>query len=336
VSASGSKPWWILAGLVVGGGLLAVTLARIDIGETVAALRGVHAGYALLGVAASLTFVVFKAWRWSVLLRPFVKVRTRTLLPAVFAGTGVNLLIPHVGELVRIVALKDRASVPAAALVTTIGIERVFDLASVTLLVGAIALLQPALPPVVVSAGLAALALSAVSIGCVLGVLYFPRLVRSIATFATRWLPARIRVPLQGHVEDAISGFAALRTAHGVALAALSSIIQWLLIATGTFASILAVGLDAPAAAAIMVVALMVVGLTLPAAPINLGTTQAAFVLGLKGFGASSAAAVAASVVYTVAVLLPMLLGGLACLYFTRQRFGAVVARSSVGQQGGH
>ena len=327
---------WLVLGAVVGAILLTLTLRQVNIGEAIETLHDVRSEFVLLAIAASLGFVLFKAWRWSALLRPFLPLSMRQLLPVVFSGAAVNLLVPHLGELVRIVSLRSRQPIPAGVLLSSIGIERVFDFIAVTVLVGVVVLRQPAVPSVVVSAGYAALALSGVLLFCVLGVLYFPRFVQSLASACTRLLPARARASLDAHVTDVIAGFASLRSAHVVALAAVCSLAQWSMIVVGAYASIHALGIDAPAAAAVMVLALMVVGLTLPAAPINVGTTQVAFMLGLASFAVPAANAVAASVVYTAAVLCPMLLIGLACLYGGGLRLKALVAGAKLEQQNGN
>jgi uncharacterized membrane protein YbhN (UPF0104 family) len=95
----------------------------------------------------------------------------------------------------------------------------------------------------------------------------------------------------------------------------MASLLQWSSIVLATLFSMRAVGIEAGVAAATVVLGLMVVGLTLPAAPMNAGTTQAAFAVGLAGFSVSQAAAFAASLVYTLGVIVPELVVGLLCLY---------------------
>ena len=68
-----------------------------------------------------------------------------------------------------------------------------------------------------------------------------------------------------------------------------------------------------PGSGAIAVCVLTVSGLTLPAAPAQLGTTQLAFVVGFELVGAAAAPAFAASLVYTAAVVVMMMAVGAVC-----------------------
>jgi uncharacterized membrane protein YbhN (UPF0104 family) len=87
----------------------------------------------------------------------------------------------------------------------------------------------------------------------------------------------------------------------------------------------MAIGLAASLSASVAVLALMVVGVTLPTAPGYLGTTQLAFVVGLGVSGVPIEQAFASSLVYSLTVnLFMMLLGAAAWLLGCGIKAGSV------------
>jgi uncharacterized membrane protein YbhN (UPF0104 family) len=75
-----------------------------------------------------------------------------------------------------------------------------------------------------------------------------------------------------------------------------------------------AVGLALGAAACGLVVVGIVVAFLLPNAPGYAGSVQVAFLVALAPLGFPEAAALAASVIYQLLMVLPLILAGLACL----------------------
>lgn len=310
-----SRLWWVGGGLVIGCALLAFSLRHVDLAESLRALRSVDLVYLLLTVVMSMAFVFVKAWRWQILLRPSTPITMRALLAPVFAATGVNLLVPHAGELVRVMAMRNRVQTSGGFLLLSIGIERAFDFISVTTLLGIVIAVHPALPPVIVSAGYAALALASMSVLALAWLWLWPQGLLAVVHFCARILPAKLRAFVERHVTDGVNGVAPLRGQNVLAWVCVASLLQWSSIVLAILLSMRAVDIDAGVVAATIVLGLMVVGLTLPAAPMNAGTTQAAFAIGLAGFSVSQPAAFAASLVYTAGVIVPELVVGLLCLY---------------------
>ncbi len=94
--------------------------------------------------------------------------------------------------------------------------------------------------------------------------------------------------------------------------AVLVSVLQWSLVIAAIWCSGKAVGLSATLIAATVTFVLIIVGLTLPNSPLQIGTTQLAFVVGLGTDGTGVTAAIAASLVYTAFLILPIMLAGAA------------------------
>lgn len=300
--------------------MLGVVGRRVDVGQVSAVLRDLDIGYAALAVLASLAFLWVKAWRWTFLLSPLGRLRVRDLLRAVCAGTAANLIVPHAGEFTRVLMVGGRQPIPASALLASIVIERLLDFAAVLFFLGAVALMSAGLPAALVPASLLAAALFLGLLAVAAFVVYQSKLALRILEVLLKPLPERWGTMLRTQAESGIAGLSSLRSARVLVKVSLVSLLMWSTIVLVTWCSVRAVGQPIPVSAAIAVMALLIAALTLPAAPVYIGTTQLAFTVGLTAFGVSTAPAFAASVVYTVFGLLPMLAAG--GIYFLRNRNG--------------
>src|SRR3954462_1410675 len=136
--------------------MLTAAARYLDGAQLLKVLRDVDFGFATLVVAASLSFLYVKAWRWAVLLSPLRRLRVRELAPAVCVGTAANLIVPHAGEFARVFLVAERDSPPASALLASIVLERLFDFGAILARLGVMVMLSGSLPQALVSASLVA------------------------------------------------------------------------------------------------------------------------------------------------------------------------------------
>ncbi len=118
----------VLLGFVISGVFLYFSLRGQDFAAVRDAFRQVSLWY--LAPATVLYFVGlwFRAYRWSLLLEPIVKLSARTLLPINAVGLMANNVLPlRTGELVRAYTLSQRAPISKSSSLATIAVERVFD-----------------------------------------------------------------------------------------------------------------------------------------------------------------------------------------------------------------
>ena len=318
---------WIVTGLLFGGVMLYVAGRQVDAAALSKVLGEVDPGYVALALVAAVSFLYVKAWRWSLLLSPLRRVGALALAPAVCVGTAANLIVPHAGEFTRVLMVNDRQSLPTSALLASIAVERLFDFGAVLTFLGLMLLAQSQMPQVLISASIVAGAMFLVLLGASAFAVYRASMALRCLGVLLGPLPQRWRASLLEYAAGGIAGLTSLRQAHVLMKVSLVSLLMWLTILVIIFASIHAVGAGGPLAAVVAVLVLMVAGLTLPAAPVYVGTTQMAFGLGLAPFGVGSAQSLGASLVYTLFGLLPMLaIGG---GYFLLHRSGKRAAAST-------
>jgi uncharacterized protein (TIRG00374 family) len=266
----------------VSGGCLWYATRGTDWAQVGTVLRGAHVGWSLAVIAVSIGCHVLRAERWRVLLRPVADVPRWPAIAATFVGFGANALLPlRIGEIVRPVFLARRVGLALSPTISSIVLERIFD---VLLMLGCLLLVGLAYPlPEVLRRGAVALGIGAV-VGLV--VLVLVALNREAGERAIRralgLLPARIGTPLASIAEGLLRGFGGLTDGRIIAVVVGSSVLLWTLIAITYTLSFLALDVDIPLLAGSLVTVVIVAAfVSLPQAPGFLGTWQAGCVFAL-------------------------------------------------------
>ena len=313
-----TTPWsrviGALVGCAVGGLFLAAAFHGTPPVAVWQALQAGHWGWPALAVlTGTAVFVLAKTARWRLLLGSGPAVRGGWLAEPVLAGLALNALVPHSGEFVRAVSLQRRAGLPASGVLSSIVAERVFDLFGV-LIVGSAALIEvpviPRLDAAVRVLGLVAAVLAAL----IVVALVLPDAVEAVARRLTVAFPERVREWLLRQVSDALRGLEPVRSPRTSAAVLAWSLIQWLAVAFAVWGCARVVGFEAGAAAASLVVVGIVVAFLLPNAPGYAGSVQIAFLVTLEPLGVPEDQALAASFVYQLLMILPLVVAGLVCL----------------------
>ena len=303
-----------LSGLALGGVFLWLALRAIDLRAVFAIVWKVDLRDALGVVACACAFAGAKAVRWSWLMRHLGPLPPVRLIGPVFAGTTVNYGIPHAGELVRAWMVARQEGIPNATVLASIAVERLFDFCA-ALLLGLVALLAGRAVLDALGAYLWALvALIAVALAVALPFVLRPEAALGLSRSLLRPLPAGSRDWIILHLEHGIGGLGALQRGSTLLKVLALSILQWATMAGCTWFSLRAVGVVPDLALAVVVLLLLVVGLTLPAAPGHVGTTQVAFLLAAAPFGIGREEAIAGSFVYNLFVPLTFVVVGTAFL----------------------
>lgn len=298
---------WTLAGAAFGALWLWLALRSVEIEPAVAAIRDARAPWLAVTVACGFGFMLTKAQRWLPLVARTAPVPAALVHRAVWAGTALNLLLAHAGELLRAALVARGTGVPAAAVLATIAVERLFDFTALALLCAAALVLDTRVGASLGVTALAALAL--VGLG-VLALRWLTRVPNPAPAHAGTPPAGRARAWLHDQRRRARAGLRGLGEPRLVLRTVALSVLQWAWIVGAIAASGAAVGSPPAPAGALAVLALMVVGLTLPSAPAQVGTTQLAYVAGFALVGLPGPQALAASLIYTGCVVLPQLIAG--------------------------
>ena len=282
------------AGIAVSLGCLYFATKGTDWTHVGAVLAGARPFWILAVMVASLATVYIRAQRWRVLLRPLGEVPLYPALSATAIGFGASSILPfRLGELLRPALLGRRAGVGMSAALSSVVLERLFDVLLVIACFLGVSLIYPEVPPEMrhgafVLAGLAA-------VGFIVLVVMQRHRERTEAVVARVLdrLPDRLATRLGPLVASFMSGLAGLADLPTVLLVLWYSAYLWGVITLTFMFSFLALDTHVPlVAASLTTVVVVAAAVFLPQAPGFVGTWQAGCVLALGLFGVSQEVAV--------------------------------------------
>jgi len=272
----------------------------------------------LVGMALDVLSYGFQAIRWKLLLTPFGKVRTARSVRSIFAGLFANLVFPlRPGEFLRSYLLSNSEGIGLGRVLGSVGVERFVDLVIATAGLGIVSLLvQP--PPgygpsesirrfdrAADILGVVILALLIIVVAVVLYIEF--RLGRGKAQQSEEH-----RVP--GRLVQAMVVLHAMGTAPSFYPAVAVSLMIPFCQAMALWVLMHSYGLRLSFMAAVVVLLVINLGVSLPNAPANVGSYQFFCVLGLSIFQIDKSRATGFSIFAFIALTLPFVFLGFAAL----------------------
>ena len=306
----------LLPGVLVAGGCLWYALRTVNWSTVGGVLSG--ANWSLAPVMGVLLFVFFalKAWRWTLLLEPVVSLRVRDVAGPLMIGFMANNILPaHLGELVRVHVLGRTRGVPRAAVLSTVILERLFDLVAILSLFGVGLLSGRSLPGEYQQAAVALAVLTGLLLlAAVVFVFQAKRCLRLVEWILDRclvFLPAKWRSGLLELLRSASGGLGALkrpRLALGIVAA---SVAKWFVMGLMVYVSLKTLGAEEVFSPSLVVVGVIAVVILLPAPPGYVGVIQGCFTAVLALYDVDPNVTVAASIYYHLWQYIPVTLVGL-------------------------
>jgi uncharacterized protein (TIRG00374 family) len=271
-----------------------------------AVLAGARPGWAIALVVASLWTIYIRAQRWCVLLRPLGDVSLYPSLSATAIGFGASTVLPlRLGELVRPALLGRRTGVGVLAALSSVVLERLFDMLLVALCFVVTALTDPRLemqaPTVARGVRSGAYVVGALAVVGLTVLLVVQRRRKDAERFLERrfnWLPQRVTASVGPLVVSFMNGLAALGDTRTVLVVLAYSAYLWGVIVLTFLFAFLSLGMNVPLLSASLATMVGVAfAVALPQGPGFIGTWQAGCVFVLSTlFGVPQDAAVAYSV----------------------------------------
>lgn len=349
--ADGSKPFykkhgfWLFVGILVSAACLWYAMKDLLLNaenrrKMVDAFR--DADYRTLPAIWAVLFVFYwiKAWRWAMLLAPLGKYSPlKDLFPPVMIGFAINNITPaHLGDFARVYLFAHQRQIPKTAVLSTVVLERVFDIIAILCFLCTGLLFVEGLDD---SLRRMALMFGVVSVCGVLGalayVLWTPWFVRLVewGMDVAPVLPISIRRKIAGMMEAGAVGLASLKSGKSLAGILFTSLAQWALNAVLFYLAMWSfrIELESPVLVTCIVMGVVAFGVTVPSTPGYFGVIQALFWLVLKLFTDDQANVFAASVYYHLSQYVPVTILGLSFLLLSGFRMKDVesVAEAEAG-----
>ena len=232
-----------------------------------------------LAIALDILSYVVQGLRWKFLLSPFGHVKTRHAIRAVFVGLFANVLFPlRPGEPLRAYLIANSEDLGFVTVIGSVLVERLIDLVVTVAGIGVMSVLVP-MPERFRHAadvlGIATLAL----LGMFVALIVYIEL-----RFAgdPRRMQGGKRMP--GKLMSALVGLHAMGTSPSFYPAVLTSLLMPFCQVLALWAMMRSYGIGLPFIAAVVVLLVVNLGVSLPNAPANVGSYQLFCVLGLGIF----------------------------------------------------
>ena len=298
---------------LLGYGLAVIGLYRVlyyfHIVQFLHELANVSWRWVLLGMIFDVISYAVQGLRWKLLLTPFGRVRLTHAIRAVYAGLFTNLIFPlRPGEILRSYLLSASEEIGLGRVLGSVGVERFVDLVIATALL-AMASLRVDLPRSFQRVA-DTLAIGTLLVLAILVLLIFYIEVK----LGTASGPEAARRRLPGKVMAVLTDLHAMGTAPSFYTAVISSLLIPSCQVLGLWAMMHAYELHLPFGAAVVVLLVINLGVSLPNAPANFGSYQLFCVLGLNVFQIEKSTATGFSFFAFVALTLPLALLGFPAL----------------------
>jgi len=297
----------LITGLAISAVFLAITVSRVDLGETAHALAGAALAGVLLAIATNLVELTIRAERWRVLLHPSGNVPLRSAFAYLTIGYFANAVLPaRLGDPARAYLAGRAFRISSLTTLGTIVVERVSDALTILLVVLIAGIMvAPGSELAGSAAVLTAVALTGLAIAVIAG----------IVVLRSGLLDRGVGRRLRAVVVRVGEGAAVLRRPRGAALIFGLTILPFG-VAVCTFGAVaVSLGLPLNPIQWAFVIGVLALSTAIPAAPGSLGTYEFAGVtaLGILGIGPSQALA-ATVLIHVIAALPPALIGLVATL----------------------
>ncbi|MGD1211935.1 MAG: lysylphosphatidylglycerol synthase transmembrane domain-containing protein [Candidatus Acidiferrales bacterium] len=265
--------------------------------------------WVLLGMGFDVLSYSIQALRWKFLLSPFGKVRLTRSIRAVYTGLFANLLLPlRPGEFLRSYLLSDSEGISLGRVLGSVGIERLVDLVIATASLAVVSLFVR-LPRRFERAA------------DILGIITL--VLVTILMLLILYLEVRLGISpephigrrrLPGRVMAALVDLHAMGTAPSFYAAVFTSLLIPACQVLGLWAMMRSYGLPLSFLAAVVVLLVINLGVSLPNAPANVGSYQFFCVLGLSVFDVEKTTATGFSIFAFLALTIPFVFLGFAAL----------------------
>ena len=277
----------LTAGIAVSLACLYFATRGTDWSQVGAVLLSARASWIVAVLVASLATVYIRAQRWRVLLRPVGRVSLYAALSATAIGFGASSVLPfRAGELVRPALLGRQPGVGMSAALSSVVLERLFDMLLVIVCFLGVALVYPEVSRDM-RRGAYGLAAFAALAFVVLALMqrHRPR-TEAVLGRVLGWLPARLGRRLQPLIGSFMSGLGGLADLPTVLLVLAYSAYLWGVITLTYLFAFLALDIRVSSlvAASLTTVVVVAAAVFLPQGPGFVGTWQAGCVLALSFF----------------------------------------------------
>jgi uncharacterized protein (TIRG00374 family) len=305
----------IIIGLVITAALVAGLVVAVPPREVLPYFRSVDIRYFLAACLINMVSVALRARRWQLIAAPLKSAGFADVFRYFTMGLAVNALIPlRAGEAMRSYAMSVRWNMSKREALSTVLVDRSFDVVSFGILVMLAA--QVFDLPGSLGAGTTALAISSLAVAVSVPVV--AQLGKAFRDRPDEAYSSRLQRTLARKLEPLSRGYAALTPGTVLRVLPLSLVAILLHVLVAHLAAV-SVGVRLPFGGLFIAVLAINAASGLPLTPANVGVFQIAFALALAVYGVERSSAIAVGTIYQGALVLPVLAVGVAAFLYGRR-----------------
>lgn len=326
----------ISLGLLISALGVYLVIRSVDLDQLQRALSAAHYEWALVGTVAITCTFYTRTKRWAVLLQP-THTRGSTLATALLIGQVLNFLLPiRLGDVIRSILAGRLPDLSFERAFGSVAIEKAWDWIGLMAIILIVTLIAP-LPAWFVApariVGMIALFILLVFAG----IAFLPedarrkiepRLLLLIDRIFIK-LPQRVRFTFVQPLQRLLASLDALRNRRSIWRAAIWTAISWSLSFISNAAILHAFGVDS-LPAALLLLAVLMIGIALPPSIAALGIFEGLTILTLGSFGVPAETALAIGIVLHVAIILPPVIVGSILIAFESRAGRSLQFRSKI------
>ncbi|MEZ6130021.1 MAG: lysylphosphatidylglycerol synthase transmembrane domain-containing protein [Planctomycetaceae bacterium] len=263
-------------------------------------------------------FYWLKVLRWKFLLEPMGKFRPlKDLLPSTLIGFAFNNVLPaHLGEFVRVFVFSRQTGLPKAAVLTSIVLERIFDIIAILgfLMLGLLCVNAAQIDPTIVTSAKVFGALVCIALtGAAVYLIWTEPMVVFVEGCMDRipLLPTGLKEKVTMILETGATGLGSLRSGRLLGGILITSVLQWMLNGLTIHLALRAFGIQVSPLVSAIVLGVTAFGVTIPSSPGYFGMIQLCFLLVLNLFVQNREVVFAASIYYHMMQWIPVTVLGM-------------------------
>jgi uncharacterized protein (TIRG00374 family) len=329
VSSRRRIPSWLpqVAGYSLSVGCLIWVLQGYPLNDLIPTIRSLDWKWVLLAVVSDLSVYVAHGWRWNTLLVPVVRLNFWRTVQAIYIGLFANEVLPlRTGEIIRCYLLAHWNNLRLSLCFASAAVERVIDglwmLIAFLITASFVKGIPPKLTFLVQIMGVVLLVCAAALVWIV------KRKYHAHAVIGESRSSATLR-----HI---VEGLHLMGTVRTLGLTTLISLLYLVLQIVQIYALMKAYGLDLSFWVAGGVLTIVRLSTVVPNAPGNLGLVNFACVMALGLFDVEKNDAKTFSIIWYVALTLPLLIGGAVATALTGLNIGELRDRARQGVATAH
>jgi uncharacterized protein (TIRG00374 family) len=306
----------IIIGIIITAAVITGLVVAIPPREVLPYFRSANPWYLLAACLINMVSVVFRARRWQLIASPIKKTNFLDVFRYFTLGLAVNAVIPlRAGEAMRSYAMSVKWNMTKREAVSTVLVDRSFDVVAFGLLVMVAARLFD-LPG---SLGAKTTSLAITSLAVAISFPVFAQLGRAFRNRREEEFSNRFQRAMARKLEPLSRGYSALTPGTTLQVFPLS-LLSIMLHVFMAYLAALSVGIHIPFSGLVISVLAVNAAAAVPLTPANVGVFQVAFMLPLSLYGIEKSSAVAVGTVYQVTLVLPVVVVGLVALVYERRR----------------